>query len=190
MKSNSVILIGIFVFFFVVAGLVFFSKISTEEKKLVSKQKISKKALFLASPAFDENGFIPEKYTCDGENINPPFVIKNIPSETKSLAIVVNDPDAPSGNFIHWVIWNINPQESKIQEGILPNGAVEGVNDFGNIGYGGPCPPDGVHHYQFRLFALSKKLSLSRGASKKQFENFARDSIIQSFTLTAKYKRK
>src|ERR1051326_390288 len=114
--------------------------------------------LTIGSTAFVSNGFIPEKYTCDGQNINPPIAIKNIPSGTKSLAVIVEDPDAPGGTFVHWIIWNLKPQETIFEESSA-NG-IEGKNSFGYKKYDGPCPPSGTHHYHFKVYALDTLLSL------------------------------
>ena len=112
--------------------------------------------LVISSPAFENDGDIPSKYTCDGEEINPPLKIANIPGEAKTLALIVEDPDASKGVFDHWLVWNIEPT-GNIAEDSVP-GTV-GINSFGNTGYGGPCPPSGSHRYYFRLFALDSNLN-------------------------------
>jgi len=124
----------------------------------------------LTSPVFENNQLIPQKYTCDGENVNPPLQISEVPEGVKSLALIVIDPDAPAGVFTHWVLWNINPQTSLIEENSLPEGAVEGLNSFKKHSYGGPCPPSGTHHYHFRLYALDKKLDLASSSEKTEVE--------------------
>jgi hypothetical protein len=148
--------------------------------------------LTLKSPTFEDKESIPDKYTCEGENVNPPLEIYNVPEETKSLALIVDDPDATGGGtFDHWIIWNIKPQVSKIEEGKLPEGAVEGVNNFGNINYGGPCPPQGnsPHRYMFKLYALDKEIEIAPGSSKDELESAMDDHIIESTTLTGYYGR-
>src|SRR5437016_5598083 len=107
-------------------------------------EKVATASLQLMSPMFKHNDMIPQKYTCDGENINPPLQISNIPEGTKSLLLVMDDPDAPSGRFTHWTMWNIDPNITEIPENSFPIKAIEGTNSFGNIGYGGPCPPSGT----------------------------------------------
>ena len=107
--------------------------------------------LKLISTVFSHNGHIPPLYTCEGKNINPPLKVENIPEATRTLAIIVEDPDAPGGIFDHWVVWNISPNEA-IAEG--SNVGINGTNSFGKTGYGGPCPPSGEHRYFFRVFAL------------------------------------
>ena len=110
----------------------------------------------ITSSAFQEGGNIPSKFTCDGGDSSPPLQIAEIPSSAKSLALVVDDPDAPSGLFTHWIVWNISPQTNGIAEGSTPKG-VQGTNDFGKAGYGGPCPPSGTHRYYVKIFALDRR---------------------------------
>src|ERR1700730_16873973 len=116
----------------------------------------------ITSPAFQEGGNIPQKFTCDGANVNPALRLEGITADAKSLVLIVDDPDAPGGSFTHWLIWNIDPKASEISEGSAPKGA-QGKNDFGKSGYGGPCPPSGTHRYFFKLFALDQPLNLSAG---------------------------
>ena len=142
----------------------------------------------LTSPAFSDGGNIPSKYTCDGENISPPLEISDVPSGTQSLTLVMDDPDAPIGTFDHWLIWNIPADTKTIAEGCEPSG-VGGITGFGKIGYGGPCPPSGVHGYKFKLYALSKKLDLKGGFGKKALESAMKGNIIEEVVLTGKYKR-
>lgn len=118
----------------------------------------------LTSPAFANNTPIPDKYTCKGEGVSPPLTINNIPTGTQSLALVVQDPDAPAGNFTHWLVWNISGTTSVIKENTLPSGATQGLNDFNQTGYGAPCPPSGTHRYFFKLYALNRQMSLDPGA--------------------------
>lgn len=118
----------------------------------------------LTSPAFTNNSPIPDKYTCKGDGVSPPLNINGVPTGTQSLALVVQDPDAPSGDFTHWLVWNISGTTTVIKENTLPTGAIEGLNDFNQTGYGGPCPPNGTHRYLFKLYALNRQLSLDPGA--------------------------
>ncbi len=115
----------------------------------------------ITSPAFNNNGTIPIVYTCDGSNVNPPLTISNVPSETKSLVLICSDPDAPSGDWIHWLVWNIKPATAEIEENSLPEDAVEGTTSFSEVGYRGPCPPSGTHRYFFKIYALDTELNLS-----------------------------
>jgi len=144
----------------------------------------------LTSSAFSNNEMIPEKYTCDGENINPPLKIAEIPNEAKSLALIVDDPDAPMGTFNHWVVWNIDTSVEKIDENSLPAGAAEGRNDFGRTSYGGPCPPSGTHRYFFKVFALSEKLNLEPSAQREDLERAMEGRILEKTELVGLYRRK
>src|SRR3989344_9303767 len=121
----------------------------------------------LTSTVFGNNGNIPAKYTCDGEDINPSLSIADIPQGTKSLCLIVDDPDAPAGDCVHWTVWNIAPHTNEIEENSVPSGAVEGTTGFGKTGWGGPCPPSGTHRYQFKLYALDAVLGLDSSATKK-----------------------
>ncbi len=134
--------------------------------------------LKISSPVFEEGEEIPKKYTCKGENVNPEINIENLSEKTKSLALVMDDPDAPSGVFVHWVVWNISPDKTKISENSVPERAVQGVNNFGKTGYGGPCPPSGTHRYYFKIYALDSKISLEQGASKQELEMAMEGKII------------
>lgn len=139
---------------------------------------------------FENNTKIPEKYTCDGTDTSPPLEISEIPKNTKTLAIIVDDPDAPMGTWLHWTMWNIvvNGSSMNISEGEAPG--IEGKNDFGNIEYGGPCPPSGTHRYFFKVYALSIGLSLEKGASRKQLEKAMQSHIIDKAELIGLYSKK
>ncbi|MBD3208190.1 MAG: YbhB/YbcL family Raf kinase inhibitor-like protein [Candidatus Nealsonbacteria bacterium] len=143
----------------------------------------------ITSPAFEKNGEIPEKYTCDGEDVNPPLEISGTPETAKSLVLIVDDPDAPMGTWDHWLVWNINPGISKIEEDSLPKGAVQGTNDFGKNPYGGPCPPSGTHHYHFKIYALDKSLDLEASANKSNLEKEMDGHILDWAELVATYQR-
>ncbi len=131
---------------------------------------------------------IPKKYTCDGDDVSPELVFSDIPDGTESLALVMDDPDAPMGTFDHWVVWNIPSDTEKIEEGEEPSG-VQGKTGFGKKGYGGPCPPSGVHRYFFKLYALEDTLDLREGSSKKDLEQAMDDLIIEKAVLVGKYSR-
>jgi Raf kinase inhibitor-like YbhB/YbcL family protein len=147
------------------------------------------KPLLLSSSAFSYAGAIPAKYTCDGANINPTLSIGNIREDTKSLALLVDDPDAPAGDWVHWVMWNISPDTKTIAQGNVPAGAVQGKNDFGNNNYGGPCPPSGTHRYMFKLYALDTTLSLPAGSTKAQLLGAINEHTLGRVTLMGKYTR-
>jgi Raf kinase inhibitor-like YbhB/YbcL family protein len=142
--------------------------------------------LVIKSPAFEDNEFISSKYTCDGVNVNPEISIGEIPKNTKSLAIIVDDPDAPSGSFCHWLMWNIAPKNS-IKENSAPG--IQGRNSFGENKYDGPCPPSGKHHYHFKVYALNTKLNLLVSTDKNELEKAMKDHIIARGELVGLYKR-
>jgi len=143
--------------------------------------------LAVTSPAFADGGHIPAKYTCDGDNINPPLDIRGIPEGTKSLVLLVDDPDAPMGTWDHWVVWNI-PPEGKIGEDSVPG--TEGMNDFRKHSYGGPCPPSGIHRYFFKVYALDTKLDLAPSSRKKDIERAMKGHIIAEGQLVGLYSRR
>lgn len=148
----------------------------------------------LTSTAFVNHGLIPAKYTCDGANISLPLSWEEIPPETQSLALIVDDPDAPGRTFVHWVVYDLPPTVKQLPEKIpssktIANGGVQGKNDFGKLGYGGPCPPGGTHRYFFHLYALDKKLNLDAGASKNQVEAAMKDHVLGKAELIGKYQR-
>ncbi len=146
--------------------------------------------LSLSSPAFRNGELIPSKFTCDGEDTNPALVIGNVPPEAKSLALIMDDPDAPSGMWVHWVVWNIDPKTTEIGEDSVPGGAKLGMNDFRKSPYGGPCPPSGTHRYFFKLYALDTKLELGTGTNKAALEKAMKGHILAQGELMGKYKRK
>lgn len=150
---------------------------------------ISEWPMKFSSPAFQNNGPIPTVYTCDGENKNPPLEFGDIPPETKSLVLIVDDPDAPSGDWVHWTLWNIPPETAHIEEKSVPAGAVEGATDFDKPGYGGPCPPSGVHRYQFKLYALDTVLELPPSAGKRAIENTMNGHVLAHTRLIGLYQR-
>ena len=146
-------------------------------------------AIQISSSAFAQNGSIPAKYTCDGLDVSPPLTIESVPPEAKSLALIVDDPDAPAGTWVHWVVWNIEPFAKEIKEGSLPAGAQEGMSDFGKRGYGGPCPPSGTHRYFFKLYALDITLNLGPNTTKALLEQAIKRHIVAQSELIGRYKR-
>jgi Raf kinase inhibitor-like YbhB/YbcL family protein len=143
----------------------------------------------ITSSALQEGANIPSKFTCDGADTSPPLQIADIPSEAKSLVLVVDDTDAPGGLFTHWTIWNIPPQTGAVEEGSAPNG-VHGTNDFGKSGYGGPCPPSGTHRYYFKIFALDRELDLPFGAKRGQLDVAMKGHVVAQGELMGRYSRK
>lgn len=149
----------------------------------------------LISPAFNDGDTIPKIYTCDADNVSPALSWSGIPKETKSIALIVDDPDAPVGTFVHWVIYDIPPARLDLPQGIDKTGTVtdigtQGNNDFRKLGYGGPCPPKGpAHRYLFKLYALDTKLNLKPGATKAEVEKAMRGHILSQGQLIGKYSR-
>jgi Raf kinase inhibitor-like YbhB/YbcL family protein len=149
----------------------------------------------VSSPAFQEGESIPLRYTCEGEDISPQLTWSEPPAETQSLALIVDDPDAPGGVFTHWVLFNLPSDSRRLPEAVtvqepLPSGVVEGENDFGRIGYGGPCPPPGSpHRYRFTLYALDKSLKLAAGVAGERVIEAMSGHILAWGRLTGTYQR-
>ena len=141
----------------------------------------------VSSTAFKENDTIPKKFTCDADNVSPPLHIEDIPRETKSLALVVEDPDAPNGTFHHWVLFDMNPRTTDIKEGSVPVIATQGRNDFGDVEYGGPKPPSGEHHYFFNVYALDTVLGLPRGTKSSDLESQMKGHVLDQASLMGRY---
>jgi Raf kinase inhibitor-like YbhB/YbcL family protein len=140
----------------------------------------------ISSPEFKNEEFIPARFTCDGEDINPPLVFENLPQDTQSLALIVDDPDAPMQTWVHWVLYDI-PVEDGIEENSVPG--KQGTNDFKRKRYGGPCPPIGTHRYFFKLYALDTKLDLDEGTEKGDLERAMEGHILDQAVLIGQYKK-
>ena len=178
------------VFIFIVVGC----SAKVEQEDIIGKgtpvrEETEVVSMKLTSPAFGHNGKIPSEYTCDGSDTSPELDIKDVPKNAKSLVLINDDPDAPVGVWDHWIVFNIPPETKKIEKGDEPEG-LGGKNSWGRIGYGGPCPPSGVHRYFFKLYALDAMLSLEEGATKKQIEAAMQGHIIAKTELIGTYKRK
>ena len=145
--------------------------------------------MVLETASFPPGGNIPAKYTCDGDDTSPRLRIRDVPVEARSLALVLEDRDAPRGTFMHWAVWNIDPETTVIREGSVPPGAVVGTNDFGAAGFNGPCPPSGMHRYTFRLYALNRALTLPAGSDVAAFRGAVENTTIGEVTLDGKYGR-
>jgi len=150
--------------------------------------------MVLVSPSFKSGERIPSVHTCDGKDTSPALQWSDPPPETKSFALISDDPDAPSGNWVHWVAWNIPAEARALAEnlpkkGTLPDGTRQGTNDFGRIGYGGPCPPSGTHRYYFRFYALDVTLELPEATRKAQLEKAMKAHILVEAELMGKYHR-
>ena len=149
----------------------------------------------ITTTAFSNGGTIPKNYTCDGPDLSPPLTWKDPPAGTQSFALITDDPDAPAGTWVHWVIYNIPSTTKELPEGVqktekLPDGTLQGRNDFRKIGYGGPCPPPGKpHRYFFKLYALDTKLSLKPGATKAELESAMKGHTLGQTEIMAKYGR-
>jgi Raf kinase inhibitor-like YbhB/YbcL family protein len=141
----------------------------------------------LTSQAFRYGNPIPAKYTCDGDGVNPHLVIHAVPEAARSLALVMDDPDAPNGLWVHWVLWDIPPETAEIREHTVPFGAEQGLNSWGNRSYGGPCPPSGEHRYFFRLYALDSRLRLPVETTKDDLERSMEGHILATAELMGTY---
>jgi len=139
--------------------------------------------LKLTSSSFQENEEIPDKHTCRGENVNPLLNFSDVSEGTKSFVLIVDDPDASLGTWVHWVVWNIPAETRKIEENSVPQGALQGVNDFGDNKYGGPCPPFGTHRYIFKLYALDTMLDLDENSGKRDVEAAMQGHILAQTKL-------
>jgi Raf kinase inhibitor-like YbhB/YbcL family protein len=145
--------------------------------------------MIISSPAFGNNDVIPAKYTCDGEGVSPPFEFFDVPRDAVSLVLIVQDPDAPTGLFTHWTVWNIDPQLDGIGEGNLPKGAMEGSTSAGKPGYVPPCPPEGAHRYFFKLFGLTEYLTLPPATTPEQLMKAMEGKIVEHTHLMGIYER-
>jgi Raf kinase inhibitor-like YbhB/YbcL family protein len=145
----------------------------------------------LSSSKFDiSQPWIPNRYTCDGDNVSPPFNIKGVPAGAASLVLIMDDLDLPGGVMPHWLVWNIPPSTSEIKKNSLPEGSVIGKNKFGNNGYNGPCPPENsTHRYRFRLFALDSELKLAKESQQSDIEKTMHDHILDQAQLIGSYTR-
>jgi Raf kinase inhibitor-like YbhB/YbcL family protein len=174
--------------------LFFFSTGYASSEQSKTKNKEGNVTMQLTSSAFKEGQSIPVKYTCDGKNVSPQLKWSNVPQGTKSLALICDDPDAPHGTFVHWVLYSIPPTVTELKEGIPPdsqlsNGAKHGMPGFNRLGYGGPCPPSGRHRYFFKLYALDFVPSLTPGATKSDLLKAMEGHILEMAQLMGTYQR-
>lgn len=152
--------------------------------------------LALSTPAFRDGETIPVQYTCDGEDLSPPLAWTGVPVETRSFALICDDPDAPRGTWVHWVIWNLPADTVELEPGVpprpeLPSGARQGLNDGGDLGYAGPCPPSGKpHRYFFRLFALDSQLNLAPGVNRSDLDTAMEGHVLAQGTVMGIYERR
>lgn len=143
----------------------------------------------IVSPNFENNGDIPEKYTCQGQDISPALEISDVPEEAQSLALIVDDPDAPAGNWNHWLVWDIPANIKSIPENVGTKFATQGNNSWPKKGYGGPCPPTGAHRYFFKLFALNEKLNLPDTTTKTELEKAMEGKVIDQAQTMGTYRK-
>jgi Raf kinase inhibitor-like YbhB/YbcL family protein len=155
----------------------------------MGKETKKMKDMTITSTAFPDGGTIPGRHTCDGQDISPPLSFGAAPAGTRSLVLIVDDPDAPVGTWVHWVVWNIPHDTREIAEGSLPAGASQGLNDFKRNSYGGPCPPSGTHRYYFKVYALDTTLELAPSGNKAALEKAMQGHILARGQLMGTYKR-
>jgi len=170
---------------------------SCKQRKQAQGKVEKEKAMDIkvTSPAFEQGGMIPAKYTCDGSDISPPLKLQSVPDGTKSIALISDDPDAPMGTWVHWVLYNLPGDTKELAEDIprvekLDNGALQGMNSWPKLGYGGPCPPSGTHRYFFKIYALDTTLDLEAGATKKDVLKAMQGHILAQGQLMGKYRRR
>lgn len=145
--------------------------------------------MLLTSPTFENQSFMESKYTCDGKNLSPPLHFEEISSNAQSLVLIVDDPDAPRGDWVHWLLWNISPDTTDIPENSVPPGSIKGTTDFGSTSYGGPCPPSGTHRYFFKLYALDQTLELPPSTQKIELLEAMKGHVLEEAILIGKYER-
>jgi Raf kinase inhibitor-like YbhB/YbcL family protein len=195
LESKITVIVSKQVVILLAALMVFSPTMAACAGEAQAPQKEAEMTLALSSTVFKEGGKIPVKYTCDGQDTSPPLVWSEPLEKPQAFVLIVDDPDAPSGVFTHWVLFNLPSNARQLGEAIptqeqLQNGASQGKNDFGRIGYGGPCPPHGpAHRYRFALYALDKLLDLKAGASKKQIVEAMKDHILAQGQTIGTYQR-
>lgn len=150
---------------------------------------LSKMRMEIVSTAIKSGGKIAPQFTCDGAGINPPLGFIDVSEAAQSLVLIVDDPDAPNGTWLHWTVWNIDPKATGVSAGSVPKGGVEGTTDFGRMGWGGPCPPSGTHRYYFKLFALDTMLDLKAGATLQELQAAMQGHVIEQAELMGTYLR-
>jgi len=184
--------VWLILFIVIILAVFLFSKVLMTKNNSVDFSNINNQSninMKIESDAFVNNGKIPVGYTCYGEGMQIPLKISDVPEEAKSLALIVDDPDAPSGDFVHWVVWNINPQILFMKSGNVPNGAIEGYTSLGKPGWVAPCPPSGIHHYNFKLYALDTFLSIDKSSTKQDLVRAINGHIIDNAVLVGLYGR-
>lgn len=169
---------------------------SSRNANTAPAERAARMTIQVTSSAFKDEGSIPAKYTCDGQNVSPPLKWNSIPKATKSIALIADDPDAPRGTWVHWVVYGLPPSLRELPENVpaaesvLGNGGRQGTTDFGKIGYGGPCPPNGTHRYFFKVYALDTDPHLNPGLTKAQLLKAMEGHVLGEGQLMGKYTRK
>ena len=186
MKKGFIV---IFVILFAAGGVLWYGKYQSSKTLPAQGPIVSQMPMKISSSAFESNQNIPVKYTCDGDNVNPPLEFKDVPPQAVSLVLIVDDPDAPAGTWAHWTVWNIDPATTSIAENSVPPKAIAGQTSAGQNTYGGPCPPSGAHRYFFKLYALDTKLSLSSFSLKADLEKAMENHILAQAELVGLYSR-
>lgn len=168
-----------FVILFVVVAALVVVNVSNNSRgiDLIPRNQLTK--MRVSSPVFKKGESIPSKYTCEGENTNPQIDISGVPPSAKSLALIMDDPDAPKRTFTHWLVWNVSPEASELAENGVPSGAVQGNNSANKLGYTGPCPPSGTHRYFFKIYALDAMLDLKSGIGRNELETEIQKHLIE-----------
>lgn len=179
----------VFVAVFVLIGWLRTSRLQKQTTLSPTPSSQQTEAFELRSSVFSSGGMIPAAYTCDGEDRRPALTINGVPADTQSLAVVMYDPDAPGGTFVHWVTWNIPPETKELAEGPLPAGIMEGMNGFRSVGYQGPCPPSGTHRYIWRLYALRTILTLDKSTTREGLETAINTYVITQTELMGRYTK-
>ncbi len=180
--KKSLIFTILIIAIILIISFVYINKEETENKSTSTEMKI-------ISPVFKSNEKIPAKYTCQGDDINPQLEISDIPKNAKSLALIMDDPDAPAGTWDHWILFNIPPETKQISESSVPKNAVQGKNSWKENKYGGPCPPSGTHRYSFKLYALDTTLNLNENANKADVETAMKNHILAKTELIGLYSK-
>jgi len=184
MKKTGIIIIIVLILVVILAFV--FLKDNKDDNLSNNEKEVGKMQI---KSVFNHNEKIPNIYTCDGEDKSPEIFISEVPGGAKSLVLIVDDPDAPAGTWVHWLLWNIDPGIASIGENSIPVGAKQGMNDFKKLEYGGPCPPSGTHRYFFKVYALDIELDLEEGSSKEELEKAMKGHMLDKAELIGVYSR-
>ena len=189
-QKNIRLILIIFGIFACVDAFAWYLAVTTmQHQQDLKQQAINSNTMKILSTAFENNQNIPAKYTCEAENINPPLLIAETPENAKSLALIVNDPDASSGDWVHWIVWNIDPKTTAIKENSIPTSGVQGQTDFGQNKWNGPCPPSGTHHYHFKIYSLDTILEIPPTFKKAELEEAMQGHILEQSETVGLYQK-